>query len=270
MLTMFWIVWVILILYIMGWKLPQEIKEIQKKNKSPSPATSPSTSPATSPSTSPPIVRLYFHFYLSFLFVSLIYFNLYINWLWMSLFLLSPRQIYTQLYTRNNETMTTIPSSRFGRPRFLPFYKESNISIVFEIIGTVVISILTLLFLFSLSHESFQEILKTEKAVFQPIWNVLKICLSISAWYLIPLLAFFQKIMPFFSSSPLSHISHLSHLSHTTTLLLCIALFLFLFCFWVTLSRRSVYFKINSSLSTSLQKTEKTEKTQIKQITKIM
>jgi hypothetical protein len=256
---MFWIVWVVLILYIMGWKLPQEIKEIQKKNNQ-----SPS-SPSPSTSTSPPrIVRLYFHFYLSFLFVSLIYFNLYINWLWMSLFLLSPRQIYTQLYTRENETMTF---SRFGRPRFLPFYKESNISIVFEIIGTVVISILTLLFLFSLSHESFQEILKTEKAVFQPIWNAMKICLSISAWYLIPILAFFQKIIPFFSSSPLSHVSRLSH---TTTLLLCIALFLFLFCFWLTLSRRSVYSKINSSLSTSsLQKIEKIQNTQTKQITKI-
>ena len=255
---MFWIVWVVLILYIMGWKLPQEIKEIQKKNKSPS-----SPSPSTSTS-SPRIVRLYFHFYLSFLFVSLIYFNLYINWLWMSLFLLSPRQIYTQLYTRQNETMTF---SRFGRPRFLPFYKESNISIVFEIIGTVVISILTLLFLFSLSHESFQEILKTEKAVFQPIWNAMKIGLSISAWYLIPILAFFQKIIPFFSSSPLSHVSRLSH---TTTLLLCIGIFLFLFCFWITLSRRSVYSKINSSLSTSsLQKIEKTQKTQTKQITKI-
>jgi hypothetical protein len=74
-------------------------------------------------------------------------------------------------------------------------------------------------------------------------------------------LAFFQKIIPFFSSSPLSH---------TTTLLLCIGIFLFLFCFWITLSRRSVYSKINSSLSTSsLQKIEKTQKTQTKQITKI-
>jgi hypothetical protein len=94
--------------------------------------------------------------------------------------------------------------------------------------------------------------LKTEKAIFQPIWNAMKICLSISAWYLIPILALFERITPL-----LSH--HFPSLPQITILLFCIALFLYLFCFWLTLSRHSLYFNINNSLLSSFLQTQNTQ-----------
>uniref|UniRef100_A0A6C0D038 Uncharacterized protein n=1 Tax=viral metagenome TaxID=1070528 RepID=A0A6C0D038_9ZZZZ len=220
------VVWLGLVYYVLQYKLPQEIQQLVLTPNGP---------------------RLHFHFYLSFVLVSLLFMNIYTNTLWFRPLFMSWREISNEIFvqriesTIQNSNQMSYPNS-YPKNNFnsLPFYCQPKISIFFQLLFTISGVILSLLLLRLYTSTDFENVLSSEKKEYQQIWKGMTTLLPLTIWFILP----FSSILDWFNIP-------IPNFQYYTSYIALFTLVLFLLIY-SSLTRTYLY--IQSSQSLKLQK----------------
>ena len=142
----------------------------------------------------PTLSRLYFHFLLTFIFVSLLLVNLHTNWVYIFGFLRrQQQQSYTRYLEKASDPYTsarrvaqdTVSFLRKEKGVLLPslFSPPTSSTIIYRFMISMTSIICTIIFLHIYQLPSMTKIIATEKPVYQWIWWMLSKLLSWSIWF---------------------------------------------------------------------------------------
>jgi hypothetical protein len=141
----------------------------------------------------PSLSRLYFHFLLTFTFLSLLLVNIHTNWVYIFGFLRRQQQSYTRFIEKDSDPYTSarrvaqgsISFLKHGKGVLLPsfFSPPTSSTIIYRFMISMTSIICTILFLHIYQLPSMTKIIATEKPVYQWIWWMLSKLLSWSIWF---------------------------------------------------------------------------------------